>query len=135
MRLCICFVLLSIVLYASADNPFSSGIKFVRDAAGGARDMWRAYRDMREANYIGADKYFHARGNYDAARRGPGGAWAAKVISDAREGWQSRVSGRGAEEWQIYSLGGPVSLQPSLLPIFINAAVVPKPKHATVPVM
>ncbi|XP_024414633.2 serum amyloid A-2 protein isoform X2 [Desmodus rotundus] len=47
--------------------------------------MWRAYSDMREANYIGADKYFHARGNYDAAQRGPGGAWAAKVISDARE--------------------------------------------------
>lgn len=46
----------------------------------GAKDMWRAYSDMREANYKGADKYFHARGNYDAARRGPGGAWAAKVI-------------------------------------------------------
>ena len=42
--------------------------------------MWRAYSDMREANYKGADKYFHARGNYDAAQRGPGGAWAAKVI-------------------------------------------------------
>ena len=35
---------------------------------------------MKEAGYIGADKYFHARGNYDAAQRGPGGAWAAKVI-------------------------------------------------------
>lgn len=46
----------------------------------GAWDMYRAYRDMREANYKGADKYFHARGNYDAAQRGPGGAWAAKVI-------------------------------------------------------
>ncbi|KFV08767.1 Serum amyloid A protein, partial [Tauraco erythrolophus] len=46
----------------------------------GAWDMYRAYRDMREANYIGADKYFHARGNYDAAQRGPGGAWAARVI-------------------------------------------------------
>ncbi|KFP26103.1 Serum amyloid A protein, partial [Colius striatus] len=66
----------------------------------GARDMYRAYRDMREANYIGADKYFHARGNYDAARRGPGGAWAAEVISDLREKWQSDVSGRGAEDSQ-----------------------------------
>lgn len=35
----------------------------------------------------------------------------------------------------IYSLGGPVSLQPSLLPIFIRAAVIPNPKHAVVPVM
>ncbi|KAH1171512.1 hypothetical protein KIL84_007130, partial [Mauremys mutica] len=37
-----------------------------------AEDMWRAYSDMREANYKNADKYFHARGNYDAAQRGPG---------------------------------------------------------------
>ena len=56
--------------------------------------MWRAYRDMKEANYKGADKYFHARGNYDAAQRGPGGAWAAKVIryqapGDAGMGEQS----------------------------------------------
>lgn len=63
--------------------------------------MFRAYKDMREANYKGADKYFHARGNYDAARRGPGGAWAAKVISDLREGWQSGVSGRGAEDTRL----------------------------------
>ena len=54
--------------------------------------MWRAYSDMKEANYKGADKYFHARGNYDAAQRGPGGAWAAKVIRyqgpwGCRDGW------------------------------------------------
>ncbi|XP_043438298.1 serum amyloid A protein-like isoform X1 [Prionailurus bengalensis] len=73
--------------------------------AQGAWDMWRAYSDMREANYIGADKYFHARGNYDAAQRGPGGAWAAKVISDARENSQRVTdffrhgsSGHGAED-------------------------------------
>ncbi|XP_057605114.1 serum amyloid A protein-like [Hippopotamus amphibius kiboko] len=61
---------------------------FLREAGQGAKDMWRAYSDMREANYKNSDKYFHARGNYDAARRGPGGAWAAKVISDARENVQ-----------------------------------------------
>ncbi|XP_012892531.1 PREDICTED: serum amyloid A-1 protein-like, partial [Dipodomys ordii] len=65
----------------------------------GTRDMWRAYSDMKEANWIGADKYFHARGNYDAAQRGPGGVWAAKVISDARENFQ-RLTGRGAEDWR-----------------------------------
>nr|AAB27301.1 serum amyloid A, SAA [mink, Peptide, 114 aa] [Mustela sp.] len=59
---------------------------FFGEAAQGAWDMYRAYSDMREANkYKNSDKYFHARGNYDAAQRGPGGAWAAKVISDARE--------------------------------------------------
>lgn len=46
----------------------------------GARDMWRAYSDMREANWKNADKYFHARGNADAAQRGSGGKWAAEVI-------------------------------------------------------
>ncbi|XP_015994989.1 serum amyloid A protein isoform X2 [Rousettus aegyptiacus] len=66
---------------------------FPREAVQGAKDMWRAYSDMREANYKGADKYFHARGNYDAARRGPGGAWAARVISDARENVQ-RITDR-----------------------------------------
>ncbi|XP_016369467.1 serum amyloid A isoform X1 [Sinocyclocheilus rhinocerous] len=57
-------------------------------AIGGAKDMWRAYQDMRKANWKNSDKYFHARGNYDAARRGPGGRWAAKVISDGREAIQ-----------------------------------------------
>ncbi|NXO27379.1 SAA protein, partial [Cisticola juncidis] len=114
MRLWVCIALLSTVLCASADRPrIVQGViragQFVRDAAGGSWDMLRAYRDMREANYRGADKYFHARGNYDAARRGPGGAWAARVIrwhfllphSDARENWQSSVSGRGAEDTRL----------------------------------
>lgn len=36
--------------------------------------------DMREANWRNSDQYFHARGNHDAASRGPGGRWAARVI-------------------------------------------------------
>ncbi|XP_042547418.1 serum amyloid A-3 protein-like [Dipodomys spectabilis] len=74
-------------------------LSFIKEAGQGTRDMWRAYSDMKEANWIGADKYFHARGNYDAAQRGPGGVWAAKVISDARENFQ-RLTGRGAEDWR-----------------------------------
>lgn len=42
--------------------------------------MGRAYLDMRRANWKNSDKYFHARGNYDAARRGAGGRAAARVI-------------------------------------------------------
>ncbi|KAG9468001.1 hypothetical protein GDO78_013902, partial [Eleutherodactylus coqui] len=61
-------------------------------------DMARAYMDMLDANYKDSDKYFHARGNYDAAQRGSGGAWAAKLISDARESIQTGVSGQGAED-------------------------------------
>uniref|UniRef100_A0A8C2W2X3 Serum amyloid A protein n=1 Tax=Chinchilla lanigera TaxID=34839 RepID=A0A8C2W2X3_CHILA len=74
-----------------------SWLSFVKEAGQGTRDMWRAYSDMREANYKNSDKYFHARGNYDAAQRGPGGVWAARVISDAREGIQSLL-GHGAED-------------------------------------
>ncbi|KAL4597377.1 serum amyloid A [Arapaima gigas] len=59
--------------------------------------MWRAYSDMKEANWKTSDKYFHARGNYDAAGRGPGGKWAAGIISDAREMVQGS-SGRGHED-------------------------------------
>ncbi|XP_036031939.1 serum amyloid A-5 protein-like, partial [Onychomys torridus] len=62
----------------------------------GAEDMC-AYSDMKEANWKDSDKYFHARGNHDAAQRGPGEVWAAEVISDAREGIQS-LMGRGHED-------------------------------------
>ncbi|CAN9507123.1 unnamed protein product [Ophioblennius macclurei] len=70
---------------------------FPAEAAQGAGDMWRAYQDMREANWKGGDKYFHARGNYDAAQRGAGGRWAAEVISNGREMFQGG-SGRGHED-------------------------------------
>nr|XP_045001420.1 serum amyloid A-5 protein isoform X1 [Jaculus jaculus] len=74
-----------------------SWFSFVSEAYGGAKDMWRAYSDMKEANWKNSDKYFHARGNYDAAQRGPGGEWAAEKISDLRESLQS-FFGRGDED-------------------------------------
>ncbi|XP_004752143.2 serum amyloid A-1 protein [Mustela putorius furo] len=83
----------------------SQWYSFIGEAAQGAWDMYRAYSDMIEANYKNSDKYFHARGNYDAAQRGSGGAWAAKVISDARESSQRITdlfkygdSGHGVED-------------------------------------
>uniref|UniRef100_A0A2K6RAQ1 Serum amyloid A protein n=1 Tax=Rhinopithecus roxellana TaxID=61622 RepID=A0A2K6RAQ1_RHIRO len=77
MKLLTGLVFCSLVLGVSSQSWFS----FLGEAYDGARDMWRAYSDMKEANYKNSDKYFHARGNYDAAQRGPGGAWAAEVIS------------------------------------------------------
>ncbi|KAF7657231.1 hypothetical protein LDENG_00030010 [Lucifuga dentata] len=73
--------------------------RFPVEATQGAHDMWRAYSDMKEANWKvpDTDKYFHARGNYDAAQRGPGGKWAAEVISDARE-WVQEGLGRHHED-------------------------------------
>lgn len=42
--------------------------------------MGHAYVHMRQANCINGDKYYHARGNSHAAKRGNGGEWAAEVI-------------------------------------------------------
>ncbi|XP_040844374.1 serum amyloid A-1 protein-like isoform X1 [Ochotona curzoniae] len=93
MKLLTGLFLCSLVLAVSS-HPW---IDFVGEAMRGSWDMWRAYSDMKEANFINSDKYFHARGNYDAAQRGPGGVWAAEVISDARENLQ-KFLGRGAED-------------------------------------
>ena len=43
------------------------------------------YLDMKNANTIGADKYFHAKANLEAAQQGIVGEMAAKVIGDVRE--------------------------------------------------
>ncbi|XP_027436378.2 serum amyloid A protein-like [Zalophus californianus] len=101
MKLFLGILLGSLVLGVSSQR----WLTFLREAGQGTRDMMRAYSDMREANYKNSDKYFHARGNYDAAQRGPGGAWAAKVISDARENSQRVTdllkfgdSGHGVED-------------------------------------
>ncbi|XP_072581555.1 serum amyloid A protein [Vulpes vulpes] len=101
MKLLVGILLCSLILGVSSQSWWT----FLKEAGQGTRDMWRAYSDMREANYKNADKYFHARGNYDAAQRGPGGTWAAKVISDAREKSQRITdllkfgdSGHGAED-------------------------------------
>lgn len=53
---------------------------FLRQFFGGARDMRKAYKDMKDANTIGADKYFHARGNHDATQRGKYGKMVDKIL-------------------------------------------------------
>ncbi|XP_013367356.1 PREDICTED: serum amyloid A-4 protein isoform X1 [Chinchilla lanigera] len=77
MRLCIGVVLCSLVVGVSSDGWFS----FFKEAVQGSSDLGRAYWHMQVASYPNSERYFHARGNYDAAQRGPGGVWAAKTIS------------------------------------------------------
>jgi len=43
------------------------------------------YKVMKDADTYGADKYFHARANYNAAQQGIVGSVVAKIISDLRE--------------------------------------------------
>lgn len=59
---------------------------FTNQISGATGDFGRNYNDMRTANTIGADKYFHCKANCEAAQRGWVGKATACVISDAREG-------------------------------------------------
>nr|QDL52566.1 serum amyloid A [Macrobrachium nipponense] len=90
MKLLVAVVVLAAVAAGTEGAPgfwdtITKPFSFAKEAVQGAGDMAGAYGDMREANWKNSDKYFHARGNHDAAQRGPGGAWAAEVISNARE--------------------------------------------------
>ncbi|XP_035216573.1 serum amyloid A protein-like [Stegodyphus dumicola] len=88
-------------LESFANKAWQTGVRYAqqtRQAWQGAGDMFDAYMEMREANTIGADKYFHAKGNYNAAQRGPGGKWAAEVISDVREMLPFQSSGNRAAD-------------------------------------
>nr|XP_045587126.1 LOW QUALITY PROTEIN: serum amyloid A-5 protein-like [Procambarus clarkii] len=91
MRASMVVLVLTVTLVAAAPDP--NWWDRVREAGQGAGDMVRAYNDMREANWRNSDKYFHARGNADAASRGPGGRWASEVISNTRE-FVDRLRGR-----------------------------------------
>uniref|UniRef100_A0A7N4NSF1 Serum amyloid A protein n=1 Tax=Sarcophilus harrisii TaxID=9305 RepID=A0A7N4NSF1_SARHA len=77
MKLVPSLFLFSLVLGVNSQNWFQSTVDFLNQACLGVADMWRAYQHMREANYKNSDKYFQY---YDAAWRGPGGAWIAEVI-------------------------------------------------------
>jgi len=54
---------------------------------GAVGDFWRNYNDMKDANTIGADKYFHAKANNLAAARGSVGERTAAFLSNLRENW------------------------------------------------
>ena len=48
-------------------------------------DMKRNYDDMKRLKLIGSDKFFHCKGNYEAAKRGAWGKTVAKAVSLAKE--------------------------------------------------
>ncbi|XP_060606837.1 serum amyloid A-3 protein-like [Ruditapes philippinarum] len=72
---------------SSRRSTWQKAKDYVSGVKNGAKAMRKAYNDMREANWKNSDKYFHARGNADAAKYGTGGRHAARVISDAREAY------------------------------------------------
>ncbi|XP_055460888.1 serum amyloid A-4 protein [Psammomys obesus] len=88
MRLVTVLVFCSLFLGVSGDGWYS----FFREAVQGTWDLWRAYRDKLEANYQDSDRYFYARGNFEAQQRGAGGIWAAKIISTSRKYFQALLN-------------------------------------------
>lgn len=48
---------------------------------------------MREANTIGADKYFHCKANCEAAKRGLGGDIESTLLSETRELFDEYLKG------------------------------------------
>ena len=65
----------------------------VVEAVQGATDFARNYSNMRTANTIGADKYFHCMANCQSTQRGPGGYGAAVGISEGREYFDQYIKG------------------------------------------
>lgn len=70
------------------------------EAVGAARDFGRNYQNMRAANTIGADKYFHCRANCEASSRGEAGRTVAERISNAREIVDHRIRGDSPQSSQ-----------------------------------
>jgi hypothetical protein len=70
-------------------NPIGYGKEFLD----GAGDLYRNYKDMRDANTIGADRYFHCKGHCEAAREGQGGRDASEFIGERREQFDEKVKG------------------------------------------
>lgn len=71
------------------ENP----VEFWKDYAGGTKDFVDNYQDMRDANTIGADKYFHCKANCEALKRGLGGRTAAEWNSETREFFDEKLKG------------------------------------------
>ena len=75
-------------------NPYSQpGDQFWIEFNMAAAAFVSNYRDMRGANTVGADKYFHCKANFQAASYGPGGVFFAEHFSNLREIWDQNVKG------------------------------------------
>ncbi len=73
-------------------------LKKVPEIAGAFGDFAQNYEDMKEANTIGADKYFHCKANFQAASRGWDGSRAAEKLSDLREDFGQAIKGDPEED-------------------------------------
>lgn len=66
-------------------EKIKENIKKKPEAQNAFEDFYKNYSDMREADTIGADKYFHCKANYQATKRGWDGFAVAGFVSNVRE--------------------------------------------------
>jgi uncharacterized protein RhaS with RHS repeats len=79
--------------YGPGPNPGIPGMSPWVQSAAAAGSFSRNYQDMRAANTIGGDKYFHCKANCEASRMGPAGEQTASAISDLREWSDAKFKG------------------------------------------
>ena len=63
------------------------------EAGKATKHFLKNYSDMKEANTIGADKYFHCKANCEASYEGDVGEFTSEVISDVRELVDQNIKG------------------------------------------
>ena len=101
-------------------DPFGLlGLTSGQAVMGAVKDFLDNYKDMRDANTIGADKYFHCKANCEATRRGKSGEATACTISDTREWFDQNVKGDPASASaadQIANISGRSGANSSPLP-------------------
>ena len=71
--------------YSSTRAHIQDCIRILDTIYKSVEDFIRNFEDMKKANTIGGDKYFHAKANCEAAQRGDIGAFISEGISDFRE--------------------------------------------------
>lgn len=73
------------------DGPVTMLTGQLANALDVSRVFLENYLDMREANTVGADRYFHCMANCKGARQGQYGAGVAERFGNAREVWDQNV--------------------------------------------
>lgn len=69
----------------STVSLIESCIDALEQIIGTINDFIKNYNDMKKANTIGGDKYFHSKANCEGAQRGEWGKLIATIISEVRE--------------------------------------------------
>lgn len=78
-------------------RPNASGQTPGTQLRGATKDFLKNYKDMIEADTIGADKFFHCKANCEASARGQIGEATASALSDIREATDSIRKGDSRE--------------------------------------